>query len=74
MLMILSVIIACKKKEETTVTETESETTTVATYTMSAAEANSDMVYACPMHPEVTGAKGEKCPKCGMALAEEVSP
>ncbi|MDQ3111985.1 MAG: hypothetical protein M3R17_19040 [Bacteroidota bacterium] len=25
-------------------------------------------VYACPMHPEVTGKEGEKCPKCGMAL------
>src|SRR5687768_8736500 len=24
--------------------------------------------YACPMHPEVTGHKGDKCPKCGMAL------
>ncbi len=25
-------------------------------------------VYACPMHPEVTGKEGEKCSKCGMAL------
>jgi len=24
--------------------------------------------YACPMHPEVTGEKGDKCSKCGMAL------
>jgi hypothetical protein len=24
--------------------------------------------YACPMHPEVTGRKGDKCPKCGMDL------
>ena len=24
--------------------------------------------YACPMHPEVTGRKGGKCRKCGMAL------
>ncbi|MCC6599167.1 MAG: hypothetical protein IT223_00670 [Crocinitomicaceae bacterium] len=24
--------------------------------------------YACPMHPEVTGHKGDKCPKCGMDL------
>lgn len=23
---------------------------------------------ACPMHPDVTGKEGEKCPKCGMAL------
>jgi len=25
-------------------------------------------VYACPMHPEVTGIQGDKCPKCGMNL------
>lgn len=24
--------------------------------------------YACPMHPEVTGKEGDKCPKCGMKL------
>jgi hypothetical protein len=24
--------------------------------------------YACPMHPEVTGHNGDKCPKCGMRL------
>jgi hypothetical protein len=24
--------------------------------------------YTCPMHPEVTGKKGEKCSKCGMEL------
>ena len=25
-------------------------------------------VFACPMHPEITGKEGEKCQKCGMAL------
>ena len=25
-------------------------------------------IYTCPMHPEVTGKEGDKCPKCGMAL------
>lgn len=24
--------------------------------------------YTCPMHPEVTGNKGDTCPKCGMDL------
>jgi hypothetical protein len=24
--------------------------------------------FVCPMHPEVTGHEGEKCPKCGMEL------
>jgi hypothetical protein len=27
-----------------------------------------DHIYACPMHPEVLGKEGDKCPKCGMAL------
>lgn len=31
-------------------------------------------VYACPMHPEVTGKEGEKCSKCGMALVAVKAP
>lgn len=27
-----------------------------------------EVVYACPMHPEVTGKEGDSCSKCGMAL------
>lgn len=27
-----------------------------------------EATYACPMHPDVTGKEGDKCPKCGMAL------
>lgn len=30
-----------------------------------------EAVYACPMHPEVTGIKGDKCPKCKMDLEEK---
>ncbi|HEY8936023.1 MAG TPA: heavy metal-binding domain-containing protein [Cyclobacteriaceae bacterium] len=26
------------------------------------------VVYACSMHPEVTGKEGDTCSKCGMAL------
>jgi nitrous oxide reductase accessory protein NosL len=29
-------------------------------------------VYACPMHPEITGKKGDTCSKCGMELTEKV--
>ena len=30
------------------------------------------MIYACPMHPEVTSVKaGDKCSKCGMALVKK---
>jgi len=32
-----------------------------------------DKMYACPMHPEVTGKKGDKCTKCGMVLTGEVN-
>lgn len=27
-------------------------------------------IYACPMHPEVTGTSPGKCPKCGMTLVK----
>ena len=30
------------------------------------------VIYACPMHPEVTSTRrGRKCPKCGMALTRQ---
>lgn len=28
--------------------------------------------YACPMHPEVIGKEGDKCPKCGMKLVKVI--
>ena len=31
-----------------------------------------EQLYACTMHPEVTGKKGEKCSKCGMELSVPV--
>lgn len=34
------------------------------------ATANTAEVYHCPMHPEVTGHKGDSCPKCGMKLVK----
>ena len=34
----------------------------------SAANTDPNTIYACPMHPEVTGKAGDKCSKCGMAL------
>lgn len=29
---------------------------------------STQMAYACPMHPEITGKEGDKCSKCGMKL------
>ena len=29
------------------------------------------VVYTCPMHPEVVSNKPGKCPKCGMDLVEK---
>jgi hypothetical protein len=34
---------------------------------------SSSELYACSMHPEITGKKGEACSKCGMELTEPVS-
>jgi predicted RNA-binding Zn-ribbon protein involved in translation (DUF1610 family) len=31
------------------------------------------IVYACPMHPEVTSGKRGKCTECGMALAKKAA-
>ncbi|MBL0152975.1 MAG: hypothetical protein IPP93_05630 [Chitinophagaceae bacterium] len=28
-------------------------------------------VYACPMHPDMKGKKGDKCPKCGMEMVKQ---
>jgi hypothetical protein len=33
---------------------------------------NPNQLYACSMHPQVTGSKGEKCSKCGMELTVAV--
>lgn len=47
-------------KTETSTTEAKAEVKTDTT--------NHVHTFACPMHPEVTGKEGDKCPKCGMAL------
>lgn len=33
-----------------------------------------DVVFACPMHPDVTGAEGDKCHLCGMTLVPKKEP
>ena len=36
------------------------------------AKSETKQLYACPMHPEVQGKKGEKCSKCGMELTDKI--
>jgi hypothetical protein len=55
-------VFACKDVK----TEATTETTAIE---------NSDntaegQLYACPMHPEVTGKQGEECSKCGMERSQ----
>src|SRR4051794_10907008 len=33
-----------------------------------------DVIYTCPMHPEVVGEISDRCPKCGMKLVAVVAP
>ncbi len=59
--------------------ETPVLTASAATSTPTATGASSDgadagVVYACPMHPEVTATEpGHRCPKCGMTLVPRPS-
>ncbi len=66
--------LACNPKASTS--ETTIETKEVQTDTTSDApkveKAEGELVYACPMHPEIQGKKGEECSKCGMPLTEPV--
>ncbi|WP_298117439.1 DUF3347 domain-containing protein [Flavobacterium sp.] len=59
--IIAAVVTSCNQKSK----ETESQSTEASTTT--------NELFACPMHPEVTGKKGEKCTKCGMELTEPVA-
>ena len=70
-LAMVFVLVACTsntdKVQETTVNETTTmDTTTTPVIIQPAAE----QLYACSMHPEVTGKKDDKCSKCGMKLTE----
>jgi len=51
--------------------ETNKKTETDVAVATEKSEASSQL-YACSMHPEVTGKKGEKCSKCGVELTEPV--
>ncbi|SHL85836.1 DUF3347 domain-containing protein [Flavobacterium xinjiangense] len=55
------VMVSCNQKNKETPADTS-----VVTKTTSE-------LYSCPMHPEITGKKGDKCSKCGMELTEPVN-
>ena len=52
---------ACNNNSEETKTATADSTKKETAH-------SEDHVFACPMHPEVTGKEGDTCPKCGMKL------
>lgn len=55
------VMVSCNQKNKEGVT------------TDSAKTESTSQLYACSMHPEITGKKGEKCSKCGMELTVPVN-
>jgi hypothetical protein len=57
----VTIFAACNNSGEKTTGNADSTTKDMA-------HADGDHVYACPMHPEVTGKEGDDCPKCGMKL------
>ena len=62
LVLIAFVTISCnQKKDESKIDSTTVETTQDTT-----------QLYACPMHPEITGKKGATCSECGMELTEAV--
>ena len=59
-LIISSALFSCNNKSE--------ETKTVTADSSAISHESGDHIYACPMHPEVTGKENDVCPKCGMKL------
>ena len=63
-LVIILAFASCKDNKK----ETEEKATTIE----NSGNHTDGQLYACSMHPEVTGKKGEACSKCGMELTEPV--
>ena len=59
-LIISSALFSCNNKSE--------KTKTVTADSSAISHESGDHIYACPMHPEVTGKENDVCPKCGMKL------
>ncbi|WP_131494767.1 heavy metal-binding domain-containing protein [Flavobacterium enshiense] len=73
--LITFVMTSCNQKNrdmDTNNSEAMHHDSTMVDHDSKTMESDSKM-YACPMHPEVIGKKGDKCTKCGMDLTEEVT-
>ena len=70
-LLVILLAIACKNAgtDTTSATMTDSTAMAAAVDTMVAPMDSTTMAFACTMHPDVMGKEGDKCSKCGMALA-----
>lgn len=66
LIAIIAILISCNKN-------TKSEDVENTTTENSMSDTQKEELFACPMHPEVTGKKGGKCLKCGMELTEPVA-
>jgi len=66
-ILVVAVISFAACNQKTTSTEQTDAVSTTTEIPADAATADA-VVYTCPMHPEVTGNKGDKCPKCEMDL------
>ncbi|HEX8269602.1 MAG TPA: heavy metal-binding domain-containing protein [Flavobacterium sp.] len=71
LLAISIIFVACNDKKAETVTATTD--SIPAQKTSPAANEVTAKLFSCPMHPEVTGNKGDICPKCEMKLTEPVA-
>lgn len=65
-ILIMVLFSACKNKTS------EDNVNSEPTNNVQTTDTEDTSLYACSMHPEVTGKKGDKCSKCGMELTEKV--
>lgn len=71
-MVLAAVCIACNSNSDHTKEITPGKTTSMDTMQHQNMRPVAAQLYSCPMHPEVTGKKDEKCFKCGMKLTEPV--
>jgi len=66
LLMASQIVTSCGSKSEQT--KEEGQTSIDSTDQDQMKGDTTALVYACPMHPDVTGKEGDTCPKCNMKL------